>query len=87
MLSLLALPCRENEGEVNVFDKPDEQRPSLLVHCHGEKTKAKSTFSVSQMTKESLLALAWREKVGCKSNGETSYPKTKTMEGGCMFFL
>ena len=57
--SLLALAWRENEGEVNVFDKPDEQRPSLLGLCHGEKTKAKSTFSVSQKSKESLLALAW----------------------------
>ena len=31
----------------NVFDKPDEQRPSLLGLCHGEKTKAKPTFSLS----------------------------------------
>ena len=46
---------------MNVFGKPDEQRPSLLGLCHGEKTKAKSTFSVSQKTKESLLALAWLE--------------------------
>ena len=37
-----ALPWRENEGEVNVFGKPDEQRPSLLGLCNGEKTKAKS---------------------------------------------
>ena len=49
---------------MNVFGKPDEQRPSLLGLCHGEKTKAKSTFSVSQKTKESLLALAWRENEG-----------------------
>ena len=53
-----ALPWRENEGEVNAFGKPDEQRPSLLGLCHGEKTKAKSTLSVSQKTKESLPALA-----------------------------
>ena len=64
------IPSREgrrlsqNEDIVNVFDKPDEQRPSLLGLCHGEKTKAKSTFSVSQKTKESLLALAWRENEG-----------------------
>ena len=42
-----ALPWRENEGEVNVFGKPDEQRPSLLGLCHGEKTKAKPTSSLS----------------------------------------
>ena len=38
-----ALAWRENEGKVNVFDKPDEQMPSLLGLCHGEKTKAKPT--------------------------------------------
>ena len=36
----------------NVFDKPDEQRPSFLGLCHGEKTKAKSTFSISQMSND-----------------------------------
>ena len=25
---------------------------SLLNHCHGEKTKAKSTFSISQMSND-----------------------------------
>ena len=49
---------------MNVFGKPNEQRPSLLGLCHGEKTKAKSKFSISQKTKESLLALAWRENEG-----------------------
>ena len=49
----------------NVFDKPDEQRPSLLGLCHGEKTKAKSTFSISQMRNAELArALAWRENEG-----------------------
>ena len=52
------IPIREgrrlsqNEDIVNVFDKPDEQRPSLLGLCHGEKTKAKSTFSISQMSND-----------------------------------
>ena len=45
----------------NDFVKPNEQRPSLLGLCHGEKTKAKPTISLSQKTKGSLLALAWRE--------------------------
>ena len=38
----------------NVFDKPDEQRPSLLGLCHGEKTKVKSTFSISQIRKANV---------------------------------
>ena len=52
------IPSREgrrlsqNEDIVNVFDKPDEQRPSLLGLCHGEKTKAKSTFSMGQMSND-----------------------------------
>ena len=49
-----ALPWRENEGEVNAFGKPDEPRPSFLGLCHGEKTKAKSTFSVSQKNNAEL---------------------------------
>ena len=27
------MPWRENEGEANVFDKPDEQRSSLLEYA------------------------------------------------------
>ena len=67
---------RENEGEVNVFGKPDEQRPSLLGLCHGEKTKVKSTFSVSQKTKESLLVHCHGEKTKAKSTFSVSQ-KTK----------
>ena len=35
--SSLVLAWRENEGEANVFGKPNEQRQSLLGLCHGEK--------------------------------------------------
>ena len=36
----------------NVFDKPNEQRPSLLGLCHGEKTSVFiRTFSISQMSR------------------------------------
>ena len=86
--SKLSLAWRENEGEVNVFDKPDEQRPSLLGLCHGEKTKAKSTFSISQKTTESLLVHCHGEKRSDVNPTVRHHtPKTKTMEGGCMFFL
>ena len=37
----------------NVFDKPDEQRLSLLRLCHGEKTSVFiRTFSISQMSRD-----------------------------------
>ena len=50
---------------MNVFGKPDEQRPSLLGLCHGEKTKAKPTFLVRQMSNAELArALPWRENEG-----------------------
>ena len=40
------MPWRENEGEANVFVKPDEQRLSLLRLCHGEKMKVKPTIKL-----------------------------------------
>ena len=58
---MLILPCsqqnkaggKERGGGIyscsrqwNVFGKPNEQRPSLLGLCHGEKTKAKPTDMV-----------------------------------------
>ena len=38
------MPWRGNEGKASVFDKPDEQRLSLLGLCHGEETKANPTY-------------------------------------------
>ena len=52
-----------NSLQGNVFVKPEDQR-ELARFGLGEKTKAKSTFSLSQKTKESSLALAWRENEG-----------------------
>ena len=43
--SSLALAWREKVCiYTNRFGKPNEQRPSLLGLCHGEKTKAKATL-------------------------------------------
>ena len=65
---MLILPCsqqnkaggKERGGGIyscsrqwNVFDKPDEQRLSLLRLCHGEKTSVFIlTFSISQMSRD-----------------------------------
>ena len=65
---MLILPCsqqnkaggKERGGGIyscsrqwNVFGKPNEQRPSLLGLCHGEKTSVFiRTFSVSQMSRD-----------------------------------
>ena len=47
----LSCPSRLLSNKANVFDKPNEQRLSMLRLCHGEKMKVKPTFSLSQMSR------------------------------------
>ena len=61
-----ALPWRENEGEVNVFGKPEDQR-ELARFGLARKLRRSQTKDENPTVRHHT-------------------PKTKTMEGGCMFF-
>ena len=55
----------QKKEKMNVFVKPDEQRPSLLGLCHGEETKAQPTFLLSQMSRDqACLGYAMARKRG-----------------------
>ena len=43
------MPWRENEGEANVFDKPDEQRSSLLEYAAMARTDDKPSAIRAQL--------------------------------------